>query len=642
MGIKSLDLTRVGGHLDFVARQRTRDLESKISTNETRSDEVIFEERLTLEADGSVLHPNIFEFGLAGVFGLVQERFEDEVDGVRRDARSSGNVFEFDLDGQLFKNRNTPASLFAHRRRGIVPRPFLPSLETTTTSYGMTWQYVSEKTPTSLRFTHTDSELDPLYSGGEIESSGRQKNTQLRFETAYHFSDRARLSFVYDRHSVDEQPFDLRYDADEVTLGHHFEFGDRGRHNLRSDVFYLDQRGTIDIDRLRWREVLRLDHSDTLESRVEFEYQDRARGNRSPEVADIEERSFRVSGSVRHKMFDSQTLLLRAFARQQEFEPDLAITRWGGQAVLNYHKQNRWGVLRADYRFRAERNRNRGSEQAVEVIDETRTFQDPRPLTLGNRIVNVASITVRAEDRVTLYRRGPDYTVRVIGDRVEIERVATGRISDDETVLVDYQFTLGGDFELDTARHSFDIRQEFDFGLTPYYRFERQDQSLSPSGATGALAEDITAHTIGVEYRKSALSFFAEHEDHDSSVNPFQTSRVGASYTHSFDSGAQTSLHARWTDTRHRAPQDRRVRLWTLEGRYRHPITRNFSVEGAMVYRNGEDSASRDTDGVDLSLAMEWIVRSTEIRVSFERTEFEDDFTRNDGSALFVHVKRGF
>ncbi len=641
-GIKTLELTDVGGYVEFVTRRQERELSTKTTRSKTRSEESIFEESVRLDVDGSVLHPNLFEFGLGGLFGLVQERFEDEVDGRRRSAASSGEVLEFDFDARLFKKRNTPATLFAHRRRGFVSRPFLPSLETTTTSYGFTWQYVSEKTPTSLQFNHTEATLDPLFAGGDGERPGKQQNTELRFETAYHFNDHHKISFDYERQSVSERPFDLDYDADELNLTHDLKFGAQHQHRLRSELHYLDQRGTIDIERRRWREDLRLEHSETLESRYEFEMLDRTRAGRTSDVPEVEERSLRFAGSLRHKLFESQTLQLRGFVRKQKFKPDLEITRLGGQALLNYHKTNRWGLLRANYGFRADRNESRGGERSTEIIDESHAFRDPAPVTLTNANIVITSITLRAEDGVTFFRRGEDYTVRSIGNVVEILRVPTGRIADGQTVLTGYLFTVGGDFDLDTVRHNLSIQQEFDFGLMPYYRFEWQDQTLEPNDATGAIAEDIEAHTLGVEFRKSALSLFAEYEDRDSTINPFRSSRLGASYTYRFRSGAQSSMNARWTDTMHRAPSVREVRLLTLEGRHRHPIAPNLTIEGAVLYRTGEDSASRDTDGVDVEVSLEWFVRATEIKVSFELNDYEDDFTRNESSALFVHVKRGF
>ena len=61
-----------------------------------------------------------------------------------------------------------------------------------------------------------------------------------------------------------------------------------------------------------------------------------------------------------------------------------------------------------------------------------------------------------------------------------------------------------------------------------------------------------------------------------------------------------------------------------------------------MLYRNGEDSLSRDTEGLEVSFSLEWSFREVEVRLRFEYDDFEDQFTQIDSSALFVHVRRGF
>jgi len=641
-GIKTLEFKDFRSHMDLVARRRERTQESKTADSKTDSKETIFEESISLETDGFVYHPNILEFTLGGVYGLVQEDFEDVVDGRRRSTSQSGDLNEFNADLLLFKKRSFPLTVFAHRNRGIIPRPFLPSLETTTTSYGFTWQYVHDKTPMSLQFTHTDAELTPLFVARTTDEKeqGRQKNTELRFQASYYCSDYSKLKFAYEHESVDETPFELDYDADEITLTHSWQFGREHQHDLRSELNFLDQRGTITINRLRWREDLRLKHSDSLQSFFQFEALDRERGGRSPGVTLIDEQSLYLSAALRHQFYLSLTSQVRGFVRRQKFEPDLDITRWSGQANFKYRKTNRWGALHANYGLRIERNDQKGAQQTREIVEETHTFRDPDPIVLGSRNVVSGSITLRAVDRVTIYHRGWDYSVRTVGDLVEIQRLPSGRILDREAVLIDYQFNVGGTFELDTIAHNFGIRQDFESGLTPYYRFEWQDQSLSPLKATGAIAEDITGHVVGAEYRKATLRLFAEHEDRDSTINPLKSTRLGGSYVHRFKSGAETSLHARWTDTTHDEPNPRDVRLFTVEGRHRHPITPSLTVEGAVLYRDGEDSVSDDTEGVEVSASLEWYIRDTKIELSFKHSDYEDEFTRNDSSELFVHVRR--
>jgi hypothetical protein len=637
-GIRNLHITDVGGYVEFVARDRRRSQESKTDTADARYEETIFEESVKLEFDGYVYHPNFLEFALGGLFGLVQHDYEDKFGDRLRTSQDDGTITEFDMRADFLQKKSYPGSVFARRYRSLEPRPFQPSLEVTTTNYGLVWQYADEKTPTNFQFTHTDVELDPQT---DFEEKGRQKNTLLRFETSYHFSTANVLSFVYDFRSIEEEPFDLSYDTNEATISHRWNFGGGHRHRLDSELNYYNQHGTFDIERTRWRELLRFEHSEALRSWLLFEVLDRTQGSLSG-VAPIEERSYSLSGTIEHRWYDSLITQLGAYGQRQEFGSGLDINRCGLTADFDYRKMNRWGVLRAGYQFRAQRENRDGGMQQAEVLDERHTFNDPEPIVLSNPNVDVGSIQMTAEDRITFYTIGRDYTIDTIGDRVEIYRVPTGRILNGQVVLVDYTFDIGGNYDLDTINHLFSIRQDYDFGLSPYYRLRHQNQILSPKRATGVTPDDITGHIVGVEFRRGVLDFSVEFEDYDSTVNPFVAVRLDAGYTGRFGGGATGILKAKWSDVSRLEPNERDTRYFSLEGRYRHPITRRFTVEGSVLYHNEDDSLTGRDEGVDVDLSLEWFIRDTEMRVTYEYGQYDDRYADSDYAVLFVQVRRKF
>ena len=637
-GIRALQLRGVQGYVEFTARDRSQKQKSKRGAGDTRYDETVFEENLKLETEGFVYHPNLLDFSLAALFGLRQHDFENVFGDRLRTSGDEGPVYEFDFNGRMFQKKKYPGTVFARRYDALEPRAFLPSLEVTTTNVGFNWQYISDKTPTNLLFNHTDVRLDPQ---SETEEKGRQKTTLLRFETAYHFSRANTASLVYEHESREEEPFTLDFDTDEVTLSHVLGFGADGRHRLDSELNYFDQRGTFDIERLRWRQVLRLGHSDTLRSWYIFELVDRTQGSLAG-VPPIEERSYSLTAAVEHKLYESLISQAYGFAHFQEFGSGLDSERFGVQLNFDYRKKNRWGVLLGKYRFLLQTEDRDGVGQSIEVLDESHAFRDPEPVTLGNPNVNVASIFVTAEDRTTVFQPDRDYTVTLIGNRIELRRVPTGGIVDGATVLIDYVFQIGSDYTLDTLNHDLEIKQQFDFGLTPYYRLRRQEQTIKPRSATGAIPEDITAHTVGAEFRRGMLRWKAEYENHDSSVDPFDAVRLSAAYTRRFQTGAVGVISARWAKIDHKPSNARETRFFTLEGRYRHPITPRLAVEGEAVYRNEEDSITGGDEGIDIDLSLEWFVRQTEFRVTYEFGEFDDDFRDSEFSNLFVQVRRRF
>ncbi|MCO6439207.1 MAG: hypothetical protein J5J06_19115 [Phycisphaerae bacterium] len=631
-------VNRVGGYLEFVARDRRYDQDSKTGSGDTSSKETIFEENLQLEMDGYVYHPNLLDFSLAGLFGLVQSDFEEIFAGRRTMSNDEGDVLEFNAEGRFLQKKSYPGSLYARRYRSIEPRAFQPSLEVTTKNYGGTWQWINEKSPTSLQFSYTDVELKPT-SGNE--STGSHKNMLALFETGYRFSPQSTLSFTYRFESIEEQPFELDYDTHELTLSHAQIFGTGRQHRLDSELNYEYQRGTFNIDRFRWRETMRLQHTEDLKSWYVFELLDRTQGNLAG-VAPIKERSYLGTATIEHQLYDSLTSQAYLFGHYQDFQDGLQICRYGGQVSFDYRKNNRWGRLLGNYRARYQKEDRTGGNQQVDVLDERGTFRDPEPVVLVNTNVIPGTILITAEDRVTRYQIGRDYRIRQVGDRIELERLPGGLITNGETVLIDYVFEITGNFELDTIDQAFAVRQQFEMGLEPYYRFRKQDQGITPKDATGVTAEDIIDHIVGLEYRKGVLHLQAEYESYDSNITPQRAIRLNGGITKRFSTGAVGDVKARWSRIDRLPPDDRQTRFFTIEGRYRHPITRDFLVESAVLYRNEKDSLTGRDEGIDVDLSLEWSVRDTDVRVTYEYGRFDDNFTNNENSALYVQVRRRF
>jgi len=372
-----------------------------------------------------------------------------------------------------------------------------------------------------------------------------------------------------------------------------------------------------------------------------LEYTDREQGTLSG-VPPIDEKSTMGSATLEHQLYESLTSQFQLNAQRQKFGSGLDIERLGGFAGFDYRKKNPFGVLLANYRFFAQEEKRSGGQQTFEILDERRTFNDPEPIVLSNTNIAVASLFVTAEDRTTLFREGEDYRLRVVGDQVEIERVPTGRIADGQTVMIDYRYDVGGDFTLNTRSQHFGLRENFAFGLSPYYRLRWQDQTLSPEDATGVTPDDITAHLYGAEYSKGPLRMTAEFEHYDSTVNPFEATRLSADLRHRFASGLTGSIQGRWSDIERMLVPLRETKFFTLEGRVRHPITPKFSVEAAALYRRERDSLNGNDEGVDFDFTLEWFLRQTEVRVKYKFGKFDDNFAQNDTSSLFVQVKRKF
>jgi hypothetical protein len=156
------------------------------------------------------------------------------------------------------------------------------------------------------------------------------------------------------------------------------------------------------------------------------------------------------------------------------------------------------------------------------------------------------------------------------------------------------------------------------------------------------IPEDIRAHTVGVEYRRYPIRLRAEYEDYDSTIGPFESVRLGAEYGRTLRGGATASIGVSWSDTDYQPPSTRSTRLLRVEGRYRHQITPRLNVEGLVAFRDEDDTLSRDVEGLEVDLTLEWYIRETEVRMTYEFASFEDDFAEQDSSRLFLRIRRSF
>ncbi len=637
-GIKQLHILRTNGYVEYVTKYRSNDQRSKVGAGTTKSKESIFEENIKLEMDGYVYHPNFLEFSAAGLFGLLQYDYEDVFNNRKRTTSDPGTIVEFDVSGQFLKKKSYPFSIYARRQRNLQPRAFQSSLEVTTTNYGFIWRIIDEKMPTSLQFSDSDVRLEPL---SDFEQNGRQQNTLLRFDTEYRFSDNNYLSFNYEYRKTQEEPFGFNYDTNELTLSHNLNFGPQKQHRLESTLNNYDQKGSFQIKRVRWREIVRFQHTENVRSWYQFEAIDRKQGNLAG-VVPLEERSYSISGTIEHRVYDSLVTQFHSYGQTQNFNSNLDINRYGAQVSLDYRKKNRWGSLLATYQGRLEREDRKGGEQIIEILDERHTFDDLQPRVLSNTRIRTSSIFVTGEDRTTTYLQGRDYSVRQLGDQVELERIPTGRIIDGQTVLIDYLFQVGGSFTLDTMSQQMSLRQRFNMGLEPYVRYLKQDQTVTPTETSGVTPETISAYLIGVEYKHDTLRLGIEYEDHYSNINPFVAIRANASLKRRFSRGAMGQLRLRWSDITYFDPNARDLKFFTAEGRYRHPITPKFIVETSVLYRQENDSLSGDDEGIDIDFTLEWNIRQTEIRLTYEYGKFQDVFASNEQTALYLQIRRSF
>ena len=630
-------ILRTEGYIELDARVRTETREHKDGSEDDHDNQMIIREGIYMETTGYIYHPYFIEVTAAGLFRLVQSEFDSSYNGLAMKSSESGTTQAWDVSAEIFKKKDFPTRIFTRRSEELLPRPFMTSEYSTITESGLVWNYLSEKVPTRLQLNFRDTEFTPVGSEAEYR---RKQEDELRFETGYNFSEDNKLSLEYEHESVQEDPYDIAFDVDDLRLTHELKMGEERQNRLRSELGQYTQSGTIELERTQWREQLNLQLTDNFLSSYLLDVTKRSQGGGSGRYSD--ETSYNLDTTHEHTLYESLVTEFGTSFGSQQYADGGSVDRTGVRASLDYRKRNPWGELAINYGIDRQESVRSGFDQVIPILDLALTFNDPEPITLFETNVIVDSIFITDQTGLSIYRQNLDYSIFSFANRVEIHRIVTGNITNGETVLLDYEYNSFGDSTFTTLYQRLGIRQNFSFGLSPYYRLVWQDQTVEDDPSGSIIPEDITAHVYGLEYIDGTFRAMVEYEDHNSSISPFTSLQLASSYSHRFRYGGSGSVSARWLDMTWTAPVDRARTLLQFETGYRHPVARNLFVEGKFQYIDDQDTLTGGDTGIDLDLSLEWLIRSTELRISYEIGRFENDFTVTNRSMLYAQLKRRF
>lgn len=599
----------------------------------------IYRETLSAAADGYIYHPYLLDFSVASAIGLTQSEFQQTRGSSEQESSDSGTLREYDVTGRVLKNSNLPLTAYSRRHESLEARPFLNAEFRTIQEDGFFWQYLSDVVPTSLRYDHSEIAFDPLgpdFTGpSALDDQSRSKTTdQVQFDTEYRFSKNNKLSLDYEHSSVREHPFDVHYEVDSVRVAHDVRFGAEDQHDLLSEVVHYDQRGTVELQQFLVRELLGLEHSDTLRSRYHLDAASRSQRGISGNT--IEDDTLGFGADLEHRLYESLFTRVGGWADTQQFDDGAATDRYGVRGNFDYQKKNPWGLFNANYGADYQSTRRTSGDQRVAVIDQSRTFNDPNPIILSDNRIVTSSIVITDTTALNFYEEDVDYDVVKFANRIELHRIPTGDILDGQTVLIDYEIDNSSDYTLASTYQTFGLRQNFAFGLSPYYRYEWQDQTISGQNVGTTQQDDIRAHTAGVEYRRGAFHALAEYEDHDSTIAPFQAFTLSGDYSHRFEYGATAGVNSRYTDVSFTGDRPREASYFTLGVRYFDALTPKLTFEGSAQYLMDQDSVSNNNQGVDVDLSLNWKLRRTNLSINFSNGRFQNDFTESRSTMLYM------
>jgi hypothetical protein len=598
--------------------------------NEVR--ELRFEETLSLSTTGHVVHPNLIHFPkLDGTFGLSQSDIDVNGESFQVDSE----IYEFDVQASVLRLEPTNYSIHARRNRDLINRDFGVSIENTTTTYGAAVDSKSGNLINRVEAFHTDAEQVALDGSSDFTFN---QDTVLWTGT-YRIDLQKRFRWNYTFNSLDQtsDTFDLEssHDTHDAEAEYSWQFGPRGRSEFNSIVRYFNQSGDFNLDRLTVDERLRLVHSDTFRTDYLYRFEQQSRD-------EFDQRQHRAEAGFTHHLYRSLITRGRAGGTRLDTSDDTGLTEIFGNLDTDYTKTVPLGLLRLNLGLNAAQQRTEGGGLVSQIIDQTVSFTDPTPIIIFGNNVNIQSIT---SPTGILFLPGEDYTVMTRPDRVEINRIVTGRIAPNQPLLIDY--TLGPEDDHTTTTTGFSFGGQYTLdqgplrGLSVFARYAMQEQEIDPAGSTGVPPNDFTDVLFGAEYRIWALTLRAERETYDSTLLPFEATRLSARLVHLLDPRTTVTGDVTYSLIDYHDPEND-VELLSASAQVQHRFSRELTGRALVLWRDQTDDLAGNTIGFEQQVELTWKHRQTEVFMLLRNASFDSETLDTDFQLVQIGIRREF
>lgn len=594
------------------------------------------EERIGLKLGGVVLDPGFLTFGGEVSFALTQDRFEEKSDfSFDLVDRDSGYLLQYDLRANLFPGKRLSGSVYGLRQEDRINRRFQPTLNQRRTGFGTSWVLAPAEVPMEISYDYLETDRT---GNANPQDDEHFAESTFRYNAEWAVSEHQKVEFSYEHAKTRQEyqgldrPFETTRDL--LRLDHLFEFGADRQHELRTRLRWQEESGDFARDFFEIGPQLTLHHSDTLQTIYTYQF------NRERyEGLDVETQ--RLDFQLVHQMYTNLTTTLNVFALYEDVEDDINTTQYGTSVDLQYNRRNRFGHLYANLALAYDTEEVDGDNGTRVILDEAQTFRDPLAVALRNRNVVPGSVVVTDTSNRRIFQPGLDYLITTQGNVTRLSRMRTGRISDADSVLVDYLITTPANGQLDTIRMDLSIEQRFTGGMTPYYRLSYRNQEDDDSTGFLRRADRTNHHRMGVNYEAQRYSLGIEYEVFDDTVDPFD-----AFHAHGLLHVLQSPDHSLNASTRlsrlfFEGGVDRRnVTMIDVELDHRWRLSDSWSTVERAAFRFEDDSVAGITRAWDLSAGFEYAVGDLSGEVTLEYDRLQLPHSEEDNFGVYFRVRR--
>ena len=599
------------------------------STSVTRQ-RVLIQPALGLGLNGWAYHPNLLQYSSQTEFGLS---WQDS----RIDPGQHGTDSQFLQRYHLFLDflSQKPYALALSADKDMTYRDydFFSRVRVDSERYGARGGYSAGAVPINVAYQHYNETVDDPTRPTKLsqDTVSLTANSLRRSGQAT-----TQLSYNLDYYTRQDDGFsDQKGMSQNAILFDSETFGPDEKHRLTS-LLNLNSisETTMPTDKLMLQENLRLQHTETLASFYDYEYDYTSSG-------DANTRANQGRLGLTHQLYENLTTTpdIHGYTARSDAPGGwLDTTRYGTALDEQYTRRlGTWGNLSLGYDGAIDREERKANGQPLTIIEEMHTLSDSKLTFLNQPGVVQSSIRVTDKTGTLTYTLDLDYAVIPHGEMTEIRRITGGRIPDGSIVLVDYTTVLDPSASYTSYNNSVSFRLDCWQGLFAVYG---RWTTLDYSGGERLNLRWMDDKIIGADSTWRWLHVGAEYELMDSNLSPYNRTRLFQSGNFKLTDTATVGLDVdqRWTSFRDQGTQQS---SYGFIARYREQFTSAlaWNVEGGMRIDRGPGF---DRDYGIVRTELDWAVGKLKVKVGYEFSSESHPTDLMQRQFAYLRIKRDF
>jgi hypothetical protein len=566
-----------GGSLGFYAEGSTQQTSYQSGLSETYQ-RTFYGPSIGLIADGSIYHPDLFQFTLSGDGAVGWTTQKTTTPGAPPVIFNQWDILgDFSANGILLANKPYRSTLFVTDSHSFQEYDFFNQVLIDSLRYGFTSGYSQGPVPFTINLSHTDQDTSGL---GYLTTL--QETTLLLDAHNDRPSGNTTLSYTLD-------DFDRTF-GNVISSGFDNSVGLSDRETFGSSR-NIEWRNTVAVskfdvtdapsDTLTAGSHLAIDLLPNLSNIYDVNYL------REDEDSDVTEQ-YNASASLRHQLYSSLTSGLEVQAIRYtsssaggSFESTEYIGTWSESYTKRLSSSSRLTIAGS---FALAHTDQTSGGAAVQTIGEAHTFNSSGPLLdsffLSLLNVNQSTIQVFDQTHTILYTLGVDYSVMTVGAQTLIRLIQPNPdgLTVASPVVVDYQAAPQGTGTIDGQIYHAEIRLDLlDSMLGFYGRYDSSDNTATG----GIVVDDVTSLAFGTDFYWKWLRAGAEYQIYDSTFATYDSASLFQSLAFTPDevSSLSLSLSEGWMDYHSAYGTEQ---YYSIISRYHRTLTRHFGLDLEM------------------------------------------------------------